>query len=435
MREDRIIEVFDDTDLLIDNGLSILRVDHELWTDLQEKRGGRRRFSRALSHTIANSAKKGSVAILSLESEFGEAGLMVALVRYRRAVSTLESLVVFDLISEISPLRFSELLEKITEPSLQGTVRRFAESAREFEKISPVLSRRIIDQIVAYPENRPQLQRIIWQLRIPTKVKDARVLQMDALKLALQAFGRTDTAIELSLKGKNTALAGVRIQEDAVIEHDARWIEGWSLLDSDLTGRAVFQRGSDRLEVITANKRPLEELFGVDLIYMNKTRNSIVMVQYKMMEPGEKLNWRIGDYGGSEREWIVRIDDQFSEELKRMRSFDKDLDPTFSYRLNPGAFYIKLVKRHADAKSVGIILSLGHLEQLITNDAVGPRGGLRISFRRLEGHYLRSSGLVELIHSGYIGTRGATSDHLAELVNAALIGGRAVVAAIQMRDS
>jgi hypothetical protein len=57
--------------------------------------------------------------------------------------------------------------------------------------------------------------------------------------------------------------------EDSVIEHDARHIQGYELVHSDLTGRALFERGEDQLEVFTANRRPLEHCFGVDLIYLN----------------------------------------------------------------------------------------------------------------------------------------------------------------------
>jgi hypothetical protein len=63
--------------------------------------------------------------------------------------------------------------------------------------------------------------------------------------------------------------------------------------------------------------------------------------------------------------------------------------------------------------------------------ASGPHGGLRISYRRLDGHYLRSDPFVELVRSGYIGTRDATTENLQVLIDAALNGGRAVVAAIQ----
>jgi len=87
-----------------------------------------------------------------------------------------------------------------------------------------------------------------------------------------------------------------------------------------------------------------------------------------------------------------------------MVQFDKDLSPEGNFRLHSGAFYFKLVKRYAATNAAGIILSLDHLKKLIANDALrGPRGGLRISYDALCGHYLRGEAFVELIRSGYIG--------------------------------
>jgi hypothetical protein len=182
------------------------------------------------------------------------------------------------------------------------------------------------------------------------------------------------------------------------------------------------------LEVITANKRPLERLLGVDLIYFNRTQNSLVMVQYKMMEPAERHRRRviIGSYAYDEldeQEWLVRIDKQFGDELARMEAFDKDLAPNGPYRLNSGAFFIRLVKRYASINTASIVLSLGHLNQLIVEGNLnGKRGGLRISYRGLAGHYLRTEPFVELVRSGYIGTRGATTQHFQTLIDAALDG-------------
>lgn len=119
------------------------------------------------------------------------------------------------------------------------------------------------------------------------------------------------------------------------------------------------------------------------------------------------------------QEWSVPINAQFQDELTRMARFDKDLAPNGPYRL-------------AATNSAGIILSLEHLNQMIAEGAAsGPRDGLRISYKALDGHYLRSDPFVELVRSGYIGSRGATTEHLQELIDAALTGGRAVVAAIQ----
>ncbi len=126
-------------------------------------------------------------------------------------------------------------------------------------------------------------------------------------------FGGSDEASSVALPGDDTAIATVRVLEDAAIEHDARWVPGWRLADSDL-----------------------------------------------------------------------------------------------------------------------ILLSLDHFDQMMNEGALtGPAGGLRISYRSLEGHYLRGDGFVELVRSGYVGTRGATTEHLQALIEASLDGGKAVVAGIQ----
>ena len=83
-----------------------------------------------------------------------------------------------------------------------------------------------------------------------------------------------------------------------VVEHDARHVPGYDLVQSDFTGRAVFERRNERLEVLTANRRPLERVFGVDLVYLNVTRKNIVMMQYKMLEPLRR--------DGEETDWIAR---------------------------------------------------------------------------------------------------------------------------------
>lgn len=229
-------------------------------------------------------------------------------------------------------------------------------------------------------------------------------------------------------------MARIRLLEDTVIEHDARWLPGWKLLNSELTGRATFERHGEVLEVFTANKKPLEELFGVDLIYFNQSRGALVMVQYKMLERAElvKPTATQDDADLEDYEWTVRINNQFKDELDRMRRFDRDLNPGEQYRLHSGAFFFKLVRRQASIASAGIIISLGHVNHMLANGFLhGPKHGLRISYRGLAGHYLRSEPFVELIRSGYIGTCGVTTRHLQTMIQASMAGGKAVVAAIQ----
>ena len=133
-----------------------------------------------------------------------------------------------------------------------------------------------------------------------------------------------------------------------------------------------------------------------------------------------------------EREWIVPINDQFEAELRRMEQYDRDLAPTGDYRLNSSIFFLKLVKRYASTNTSSLMLSLGHFKHLRDTGVLsGPRDGLRLTYSGLRNQYLRTDAFVELVRSGYIGSRGATTDHLYSLIDAALDGGRGAVAAIQ----
>lgn len=58
-------------------------------------------------------------------------------------------------------------------------------------------------------------------------------------------------------------------------------------------------------------------------------------------------------------------------------------------------------------------------------------GWLRIDHAGLDGHYLHSEAFVELVRSGYVRTRGATTRDLQALNQATLAEGRAIVEAIQ----
>jgi len=414
--------------------VSLLRVTPDEWSAIAETRRQGARFSLHFPHGTARAGQRNGLVLISTANL--DPALRLGLITSIAATSTLDSRVVFDLVSPAAPGSLARLLQRVTAPSLRTPRDRLASGTMQFERVSPKLGTALIAAIAEDPQNTPPLTRILAHLRRPSRYSNARGLQQDAVALAIKAFGGNDGASSIALTGDDTAIATVRVLEDAAIEHDARWIPGWRLADSDLTGRATFARRDEQLDVFTANKRPLEELFGVDLIYLNKARGALVMVQYKMLEsegPARSTASKLSeDDEADEQRWIVRINDQFTDELSRMRRFDLDLAPDGPYRLNSGAFFFKLVRRNATTTSAGILLSLGHLDHLMDGRKLsGPAGGLRICYQSLDGHYLRSDGFVELVRSGYIGTRGATTDHMQALIEASLHGGKAVVAAIR----
>jgi len=395
---------------------------------------------------VARSGRRGGLALIELfaededdAAELASLGfsLLVARVRSVAATATFDSRVVFDQVLPVISSLSAILLLQIVEPHLRTHAASLAADMAEYRVVSERLGDRILELINEEPENMPALLRILAEHERERRFRSARALQQDAVNLALKAFGAMEEAASISLSGGDTALATVPLREDAVIEHDARWVPGWDFIDSDVTGRATFTRAGERLDIWTANHRPLEHLLGVDLIYFNETRRALVMVQYKMMEALPRRNECVESADWSfirldEPEWLVRMDDQFRDEVARMKRFDRDLEPTGDYRLHSGAFFFKLVKRNAPVTTSGILLSLGHLDHLLERgELTGPRGGLRINYRQLGGHYLRGDGFVELVRSGYVGTRGATTDHLLALIQTTLSEERAVVAAIQ----
>ena len=165
----------------------------------------------------------------------------------------------------------------------------------------------------------------------------------------------------------------------------------------------------------------------MDLIYLNTTRQNIVMVQYKMLEP-LRTKRRNND-------WIYRPDRNLESEIQRMLKFGTQHPPgEYEYRLNPQVFYLKFIKRDGALKNASIVMPIDHFQRLRNDpECRGPRGGLRISFQRLAGRYLRQGAFLDLIRSGYIGAHSDTTAHLDDLVRAVLQGNRAVVAAVQSR--
>lgn len=149
---------------------------------------------------------------------------------------------------------------------------------------------------------------------------------------------------------------------------------------------------TDKLEVFTANRRDLEHVFGVDLIYLNLTKKNIVMVQYKMLEPNSHL--------GEPTDWLYRPDPKMADEVRRMRAFaSTHAAGPLECRLNPEMFYLKFVRRNGSLANGSIITPIDHYERLLQDPSCkGPRGAFRISYNTLGGRYIRQGAFLTLFN-------------------------------------
>jgi hypothetical protein len=403
----------------------ILRLGESEWEALQESRRGVGEFTTAFPHADFSLVKAPTLCLLLAEVE-DEHHAYLGLIGSRSPITTLQSRVKVKRAVKITPAAPEALVQLLDTPTHQRTFMERLAAGQGLTALSPKLSGELIDRLAAIEGNVGPMRTLASALSMPRQFRGNAALQEDAIRTAMKAFGlgSDDRADSLELvPDQESALARIPIIEDGAIEHDARSISGFDLVGSDKTGRAVFTRGRERLEIFTANRRQLERAFGVDLVYLNVTRRNLVMLQYKMLEPPT----------GKATDWTFVPDDQLDKELERMHRFARqNVAPQYEYRLNSATFYLKFVKRDGALRQGGIIMPIDHYDMFVQSpSARGPKGGLRVGYEALGGSYMREQPFLDLLRAGYIGAYADTTSKLMTLVKAVLDRGRAVVAAIQ----
>lgn len=436
----------------------LLRLDESDSGNLTESRRGFNEFTLARPHGLLSDIKTPTACVIfGSPPEWmhpGEANphAYLGIVSSRSPITTLDTRIKIKRAVRIEPATEDGLVTLLGTGPQANLLRKKLESTAPVIVLSPKLSSALIESMAAIPANQGPMRTVAESLHIPQRYTNFSAVQEDAVQTALKAFGLTanDRAEQVELiDGRATALARLPMMEDAVderpspsgdqalrqvrtpliedsaIEKDARSVPGYTLTSSDLTGRALFKKGHEKLEVFTANRHDLEHVFGVDLIYVNLTKKNIVMVQYKMLEPNRR--------NGEATDWLYRPESNMTKEIARMKRFSKQHAPgPLEYRLNPQVFYLKFVKRDGALSGGGIVTPIDHYERLLTDPACkGPRNAVRISYEALGGRYMRQGAFLDLIQSGYIGAHAATTDYLSTLVQAVLDGNRAVIAAVQ----
>lgn len=415
----------------------LIRLTREQFETVQEGRYRGRAFTMAVAPEAIKETRAPTICLmfserLSLIDEVDDlADGHIGLLLRKRHLTTIERGLKIAQISALDPDTLSAVVKLLKNKRAATDLARRLSKADPVISLPPDMSAQLMRAIAERPRNHMALSRIAERIDDKRPSSAPRQLQADAIRTALEIFGLQADAepftLEIARPG-GTELSRLWLHEDSVVEHDARQIPGFSLTDVSVTGRAQFRRRNEILEVYTANRRPLERVFGVDLIYHNLVRKNLVMVQYKMLNPHP--NPRVP---GVFPDWIYRPDSKLAVEISRMKAFSAGLPASpGDYRLNPGMFYLKFVRRDKIGSSAAITVALEHFEQLRTQPSnKGPRGSVRISYNSLSGSYLRDDGFFDLVRAGYIGSYASTTTVLLPLINSLVDGDRAVVLAIQ----
>lgn len=402
----------------------LIRFDGEYSESLLNSRQGFEHLTIVKPHSTFRDIKLPTICLLEIQEGDGTKCYLGTAIR-KRGVSTFQSCLTIKRLRPLQPDSLQVIKALISNSRMKRYLVDRLPDEGDIKGLSPKLSAHLVEILATNSENQAALDTALSLLPQLRRVPNTSWAQEDAIQSALDVFGIRSNPIpdQVVLKRGATSglgLVGAHLYEDNVVHLDSSMLPGFDRISADVTGRAVFQKRDERLVIYTANRLPLEEMLGVDLIYINETRGNIVMVQYKMLEEN--------NHSDASSDWIFRPDKQMRKEIARMRLPDIE-GSVGDYRLSRNLFFFKFVKHKVvNDKPQSFLVSLDHLNQILADpEAKGPRGGVRVSFKTLDGTYLRKDDMLGLIRSGYIGTHKAETTALAAIIREAARGDKAVV--------
>lgn len=425
--------------------LVLFRFEDGYESALQETRHGLNRFTEVRGHGALSDVRPPTLCLAEMR-DGKSSKFYVGVVKSKAAVATFDSRITIIKLKPLNLTSLSTLAESFDDRIFQTLLGQKIGHVTFATVLSPKLSAAIVDALAKDPDNRKAIEAAASHVPRLRKISTAEWEQFNAVKTAMAAFGLSAADQPEILEvadGSDSTLnyldarfdpleeppEEASVLEDNVIAVDASVVQGFELKEKYVTGRAVFIHKGERLEIYTANKGPLEEMLGVDLIYINDVTGNAVMVQYKMLTTHT-------DPVTVKTDWVFRPDAQFNDEVDRMKLLPVKTKPD-DYRLHRSPFFFKFVRRKGDGKNhASFIISLDHLNHyLATPKSKGPKDGVRISFESLDGVYLRETDLLGLIRSGYVGTHRIETKALQPIIQAVSEGRRALVLAWQKQIS
>jgi hypothetical protein len=309
----------------------------------------------------------------------------------------------------------------------------------------------VVDRLMALDDTTAERLKRFSLRRLDTlpffgpRSRENLAFQKETLGLALEIAGisKDELLSWIPKSGSQRSfldgLPGVQVREDAMLLADFSNLPGFDSVD-DVThyGTKMFAKQEDpsvRLTVIMANRLPLEQQTGADLIYFNETYQSFVLVQYKAMKKRNEraeFRWQNGDQFTSE---IARMDAILAE-LNKIQSRE---EPD-SYRFSKNPFFLKFCPRvvfNPDDKGLfsGIYLPLELWKLAVASGRLrGESGGNVLTFENI-GRRITNSDFVSLVSGSWVGTSIEQSAVLGSLIRKILASGRTVTFAIKHASS
>ncbi len=393
------------TPFVKNNPLILIRLDIADSISLRNNIEKKEYFTYTKPHAILNKYQKHAICLIELKSD-EETECYMGIITHKARHATLNTIISIRMIHRIFPDSLSAINQKAKLPQIEKmpqigdhsflSAKRSIHFLQVIEDVCPMDN----SPSQCYKNTEAMNVALDYLNNIHAKDKDISYLHTLA----------HDDVCKIARIPKHNRKK-IKLFEDNVIEYDRHDLPGFDKIKPRLTGYVIHEKKTtkERLSVYLANKNSLERMLGVDLIYINKVKGNIVMVQYKMLE--------------YEINCCCRINEQFKKEINRMK-VPKHLKQLGDYRLNSNPFFFQFVKRiitmkegETNPNSTNYIISLEHLNEiLLSPEGKGPRGGALIKEDTLKKRCLRRTDLINLISSGYIGTYQLATDALKTII-------------------
>jgi hypothetical protein len=265
----------------------------------------------------------------------------------------------------------------------------------------------------------------------PSEGVPAVAYERDAVGLALSIAGIPRDDVMSNWDGDTEApfLKGIsefRTYEDAAIVHDTTVFGKWQGLGPSIVGVARFEERGRHLTVVNANRTPIENTLGCDLIYYIHDYDAYVLVQYKRLTKA-----------GTRWEFRPDTDANFEQELTRMRAIAARAkvkqDPEH-YRMGANFCFIKFYRPVTNEPfsgelSAGMYIPLDYFDCLVKADRLkGPHGGKVLTYENV-GRWLNNSAFVGLVERSWVGAHGRTSQQLETVLRRSLAAKHSLILA------
>lgn len=253
-----------------------------------------------------------------------------------------------------------------------------------------------------------------------TEAKDAVQLaaQLAKIELPADAFVSPPAESEDETLLQTVLNAGYELDlEEELLPLDLQRFDGKLVGDQRAASVTVFtdQWERQKLIVMSVNKKPIELVLGVDLLYWDHTHDSFTFVQYKRLE--KVTSSQLAD--GSE--WAYVRKREIEKQLKLMPSGKDSAATAADWRAFDTPFWFKFVRGDAgsklDEKTLrGMHIPADWLRLAMHEDvfATGPKGGFRVTYDNAK--YLGRTTFTELVSRGFIGTAGGRSEAFKKLL-------------------